>query len=61
MCKKYDPFDFDSDHDWDNDGIHDIFDEAMDDIVRQHYFDEMNSALNPNLDDLDDEDDEEED
>lgn len=47
MCKKYDPFDFGSEHDWNNDGTHDIFDEVMDDIVRQNYFDEMDSALNP--------------
>lgn len=58
MCKKYDPFDFGSEHDWNNDGTHDIFDEVMDDIVRQNYFDEMDSALNPDFDDFDDEDDE---
>ena len=52
MCKKFDPFDFNSKHDWDNDGEHGI----LDDVVREMYFDEMDDALNPDFDFDDDED-----
>ena len=57
MCKKFDPFDFDSKHDWDNDGEHGILDEVMDDVIREMYFDEMDDVLNPDFDFDDDEED----